>query len=480
MHVVQTVAKNTFALFIMNFIILVLGLVFNVTVAREFGSSAFGKFSFALAFTSIFAIIIDFGIGQLAIRDISRDQKQTKRYLGNVLFIKIILSIIYFGLIVCVINAIQYPMDTKLLVYIFGIYAIFSSLKGTFISIFNAFEKMEYNLIVTVIDKAVIVLFGLFLIYSGYDIIHVSSVYIIATILSLVLSFVITTKKIVVTEFKVDLHFCKYLIKTAIPFGIFAIFLTLNNRVDSVMLSIIKGDSDVGLYNAAYTLITALYIIPSSFISALFPLFSRLSSNSTISLTKVYEKACKFLMILAIPIVIGTIILADKIIILLYGETYASSIVPLQILVISIIPVFMHNVLGTLILALNKEKNAVPMWAICATINIVLNLIFIPKYGPIGASFTTLVSETLLCIEFYYFVSKYISCLSVKQMLYKPFIASSMMGIFVFYFKESNLILVIILSSLIYFILIICLNIFSQEDYELFKKMFSKIHINKN
>ena len=474
MNTVQTIAKNTGALTLMHIVTMILGIIFTVSLARCFGDIAFGKYSFALAFTALFAVLMDLGFNQLMIREVARDKALAKKYMGNILIIKLFLSIIFFALVVAVVNLMHYPSDTKIIVYIFGASTILTSFGGLFRAVFRAFEKMEYDSLLTIIQKVIVVSIGLTLLFLGYNLIQVVSVFLLGGVIDVVFSLIVTVKKFAKPEFEVDFSFWKRSIMNAIPFGIFALFMVVNYRVDTVMLSIMKGDAVVGWYNAAYALIFALYFIPTAFVGALFPVFSRLSTNSRNLLERTYEKSFKYLLIVSIPLAVGTSILADKIIMIVYGEIFVNSVIALQILIWAIIPIFIYHCLGAIILAIDKEKNAILMWGLCASVNIILNLILIPTLSYIGASLTTVFSETILFMLFFYFISKHFYHISIHKILYKPLIASLLMGMFIFYFKEINLAILIGLAIFIYISVLLITRTFSEEDIRLFKQTFKR------
>jgi O-antigen/teichoic acid export membrane protein len=153
MNTVQRIAKNTGALAISNVITAILGFFLLIYIARYLGEVGFGKYSFALAFTGLFAIIASFGINNYIIREIARNKEQTSESLANVSVIKLILSFLAFGFIVLTINLMDYPRDTTYAVYLFGVYMILTSFALTFRSVFQAYERMEYDAVVTVIEK---------------------------------------------------------------------------------------------------------------------------------------------------------------------------------------------------------------------------------------------------------------------------------------------------------------------------------------
>ena len=79
MNTVQRIAKNTAALFAAQVVVAILGLVLSIFIARNLGDVVFGKYSFALAFTAIFAVFSDLGCNTLLIREVARYKTQASK-----------------------------------------------------------------------------------------------------------------------------------------------------------------------------------------------------------------------------------------------------------------------------------------------------------------------------------------------------------------------------------------------------------------
>ena len=97
MNTIQRIAKNTIVLGISQVTSSLLGFLFIMYTARYLGAEGFGILSFALAFTGIFGIFPDLGLGQLTVREVARDKSLASKYLGNIAVIKVILAIIFFS-----------------------------------------------------------------------------------------------------------------------------------------------------------------------------------------------------------------------------------------------------------------------------------------------------------------------------------------------------------------------------------------------
>jgi len=469
MNTIQTIAKNTGALTLMHIVTMILGLIFTVSLARCFGDVAFGKYSFALAFTALFAVLMDLGFNQLTIREVARDKTLAKKYMGNILVIKLFLSLIFFALIVTTVNLMHYPSDTKMIVYIFGASTILNSFGGLFRAIFHAFEKMEYDSLLTIIQQVIVVSIGLTLLFLGYNLIQVVSVFLLGGVINVVFSLIVTVKKFEKPEFEVDFAFWKTSIRNAIPFGLTTIFVIVYVRIDTVMLSMMVGDAPVGWYNAAVTLILGLTFIPGVFLGAVFPAFSRFYMSSIDSLKNAYGKAFKYLFIILFPIAIGTTLLADKFILFIYGDQFIHSIIALQILIWWNVLGALNWLLGTVLLSINKQKLFAVSTGIGAILNVVLNLFFIPIMSYVGASITTIITEIILFVLLFYFVSTYLYRLPLLKVTAKTIAAGAIMGICIYYIQSFNVLMVVAIAVVIYFLALVAFRGISKEDITLIK-----------
>ena len=490
MNTVQRITKNIAVLLISRITNYILNFLFFMYTARYLGAEGFGILSFALAFTGIFGVFTDLGLRQLTIREVARNKSLAGKYLANISVIKVILAAITFGLMTVVINLLEYPKKTIEVVYLIALSVIFSAFTQIFNSIFQAFEKMEYVSLGEILKSVLIFSGVIFVIKQEGDVISFASLFLIASIIVLIYSLLILRWKFANPVFtstnkllKVDWSFWKSMIREALPFGLTSIFVTIYYRIDSVMLSLMKGNEVVGWYNAAYRLIMVLMFIPVIFQNAVFPVTSRLFKTSEESLKFVSERFFKYMIIIGIPIGIGTTLLADRIILLVFGVEYTPSITALQILVWGVIFAFIAVPFENLFYSANKQFIVTIEVGIAAILNVIMNLLLIPKYSLLGASIAT----TVIWIFEFFFVfiwiskTKYnISKKTVLNITLKALVSGLIMGIFILYFK-SNLLIAITFSVLIFFGTLYIIRGFDRNDIIIIKELIlkPKTHLSK-
>jgi O-antigen/teichoic acid export membrane protein len=475
MNTVQRIVKNTGVLALSQVITSILGFFLLIYIARYLGEVGFGKYSFALSFTTLFTIIanlgLNLGLNNYIIRELARNKELTNEYLTNVSVIKLLLSFLTFGFIVLTINLMNYPRDTTYAVYLFGLYMILTSFALTFRSIFQAYERMEYDAAVGVIEYIILFSLVLVVIFSGYGLIELAYVYIFAGIVAVTLSFLIVLIKIAKPKPTIEFSLWKPLVIGSIPFALNALFAVLFFRIDTVMLSVLKDDAAVGIYNAAYNPLLALGVIPSVFIATLYPVMSRYFVSSKDSLETFTGLSSKYMAILGFPVAMGCFVLADRFIALFYAGQFSASIIAFQILAFFIPLRWVSSITGTLLTSINRQSLRTVSVGLSALFNIVLNAIMIPYLSYIGASIATVLSEVFLYFVFIYFINKHYKKLELHKHFVKPLAASLMMGGFMFYLKDANLFLLILLAGLMYFVMLALLRTFTQEDKNIFKQV---------
>jgi len=276
MNTIQRIAKNIGVLFGAQVIGYILAFLYTIYIARFLGADGFGILSFALSFTAILGILADLGLSTLLVRELARDKSLTNKYIGNITLMKLILAVFTFGMMALIINLLNYPPQIIQVVYFIGLSVILSSFSQMFYSVFQAYEKMEYQSIGNVLNNLLIFV-GIFLgIALGFDVVEFSVVYLISSIIILIYSIIICLLKFAPPSIKIEPSFWKLIVIPAIPLSLVALSSTIYFRVDSVLLSLIQGESAVGWYNAAYKLIELLLFVPSV-IQWQFSLCSRIS-----------------------------------------------------------------------------------------------------------------------------------------------------------------------------------------------------------
>jgi len=130
---------------------------------------------------------------------------------------------------------------------------------------------------------------------------------------------------------------------------------------------------------------------------SILPVASRLSNNATGQKT-LYQRSTRTVIMIAFPISAGLWLVAPDLIVTAFGIEFGESISVLRILAIVLGTIFFTSLLGTFLIACDKQTIRVRMQWITVCVNVGANLILIPRLGPVGAAIATLLSESVLLI----------------------------------------------------------------------------------
>jgi O-antigen/teichoic acid export membrane protein len=237
-------------------------------------------------------------------------------------------------------------------------------------------------------------------------------------------------RKFLKPRYHIDSRFWRKSLKQALPLAIVTLISMIYYHIDIVMLGKMKGEEVAGWYGVSYHLFFALATIPGAFLSAMFPVLSRLFKESGELLKKAFQKSFKVLVGAGIPASVGSFLLAEKIILFLFGPQYEHSIAALRILSFLIVFSYLNGLAGYFLISTNRQALTAKIMATTAGINVFLNIILIPRYSYIGAAYATVVSEILFLILFFLSARREIPSIPLIEIV-KSVISSAIMGLLI-------------------------------------------------
>src|SRR3989338_5757866 len=197
MSTVRAIYKNMLFLSTGEIISKALQFVLMVYAARLLDQTSFGKFSFALSLSFIAIIAADLGINQLLIREIARNKKDANKYFINAFVVKLAFALVTYVFIIMLLNGLNYPKDTRYVVYLIWIFTIISTFTDLFYSVFRAFERMFYDSLIKTLRMLILTSLGLYVLFQGYGVIAFSFIFIVVEILMVSLACIIAQKNFI-------------------------------------------------------------------------------------------------------------------------------------------------------------------------------------------------------------------------------------------------------------------------------------------
>ena len=473
MNVVRSVAKNTFVLITGRVIGEFLGLVTAVFLTRYLGPANLGIYSFVFAYLAFFNIITDLGINDIILREVSRNIEKADTLIGNGIVMTTVFSIFAVITSCLIILPLNYPPLVKISVVIASLGFILS-FKNMYLLIFQASLHMEYSVLSSIVTNVLKLAAFFYLIAVKAPLVWFIAAGVIV-ILPSALLMACLSKKFIIPKFNIDLKVWKYLLSESWPIVLLSTFTMIYHRIDQVMLFQMKGAQEAGYYSAAVKLPEIFVIFPSAFMASAFPLMSKYFKASDKSLVGAYTLSFRYLMMLIIPVAMGAMMLAAPIIKLIYGESFLPAAPVLSVLAWAEVFIFYGLIHYEIVVAVNRQRLLLFFSGAGAVINVILNLILIPRYGMMGAGVATLIAYMLsagLVLGILLPSTRRYNIVGLRSML-KPLAASVIMGLYVYYMK-SCLAAAILGGALIFGLVMIALKGIEKKDILLVKSIFCK------
>lgn len=444
----SNVAKNT-VFFISALVIQkILAFGFFIFIARIAGTYNTGDYVSALSFATLFSIFLDLGLSQVLIRETAKKKEEGQNYLNNLLSLKMLLSVFVYLMIfvsISVLGLLGKNHPNTLMVLIAGVVMVTDSFVVSLQSTFRGYQNLFYESLIIVLSKILIIVAGVFGAYLGFPP-YIFIVAILAgSVFSLILSWYFMRRRYHFHfKFQLNKEVLRPFFVMAWPFAILGLFSNIYAQIDVVILSVMKGSEAVGIYGVPSRTLNALQFIPMAFSASLYPAMSRYFVESKEKLQNVFERGFIYLAAICIPIAVGIFLLAGPIIITAYKIEYEASIPALKILAPSLIFAFLTFPVGALLNACDKQKINTINMGIIMVINIVLNLILVPRFSFIGSAWAWFITNVVWFVLTIYWASRLIDY--SKKLLFVNFIkaavSAALMGFVVLYFKDKIYVIV--------------------------------------
>ena len=379
----------------------VVGFFYTIFLARNLGVEDFGLYSVALAYFSLVSSIADFGFNRFLIREVARDHQKIPQLLSNISIFRLALTAILFAIFSLGLYLID-PDKLRVNIILLGVLAVLpQSISFTIDAIFVATQKLQLSSIALVILNLATTLFGVNLINNGFGVMGSVVALILGQLVYLIfLSLTFKTQKLKMLSV-VKWVTIRHALLGSLPYGILGILGLLYFRIDLIILTYLRGSFDSGIYGAAYKFLEAVVFIPSALSAALFPVLAKLHDNSSKDISKLYFSSMKLMFWISILITVGYVLILPLVIRELLPN-YLASIEVIKVLALTIPFIFIHVPGAQVLLSTDKYlKPVVFLSVITLSVNILLNLTFIPKYGFMAAAWITVFSEALSFVAFY-------------------------------------------------------------------------------
>lgn len=417
----RRIAGNVGWLFFDRVFRAVVGLFIGVWVARYLGPEQFGLFSYALAIVALFGSIAPLGLDSIVVRDLVRDGSRKGEILGTAFTMKLIGGALALSLVLGMVWLLH-PDDelTRWLVIIMAA----SMIPQAFDAIdlwFQSLVQSRYAVYARTAAILLIALVKLWLVYIEAPLMAFAWATLIEALLiasGLAVMYRISGQRF--TYWQAGLERARSLLAQSWPLILSGLAIMVYMRIDQVMLREMSGPAAVGIYSAATRISEAWYFIPTAIVASTFPSIVQAKAANEHLYYQKLQRLFSFMAAAALAIAIPMTFLSSPVIVLLFGENYATAGPVLAIHIWAAVFVFFGVVQSAWFVNEGLTRLSFQRTAAGAGINILLNLLLIPLYAGVGAAVATVAAQAFAAIFFNAFRRKtrHIFFLQIRSMVF--------------------------------------------------------------
>lgn len=428
--------------FVMNMLLTASSFLFPLItfpyVSRVLLVEANGKLAFAASVMNYFVMIASLGLPTYGVRacaKVREDKEKLSKTLQELLIINGTVTAITFVLFLVAIVVVPELSEERTLFLIYAVGMVLTSMGATWF--YNAMEQYAYITVCSVAFKILSVIMMFLWVKSPEDYIKYGAITMIAGSGSYVLN-LINLRKFVTFEKKWSYNFRQHL-KPLFIFFASSAAISVYTNLDVVMLRFMKGNVEVGYYNAGIKVKTILVTVITSLGTVLLPRLSYyIQKEEKDAFYRTVGKAVSFVVVLGVPLMLYFMIFAHESILFLAGEEFLKgAVAPMIILMPTVLLIGLSNITGIQILTpQNKEKQVLYSILWGAGIDFLLNLVLIPRYSASGAAFATLAAELAVLIVQCIYLRDILKQITSKMKIAKIVFATAAAGIIAYGVKR--------------------------------------------
>jgi polysaccharide transporter, PST family len=387
------VAGNVGWLFAERIAMLATGFIVNIWFVRYLGPAQYGLYSYALNFAALFSLLAGLGLDSLIVRNLTRTPEQDGEIIGTSLVLRGVTAALTWMASVATIFVLRDDATTRSMVTVLSVGSL-----ATAATVFDLWFQAQIAVRGVVVARTIVFCLAAavrcLLILSGARLVTFAILLLLANSLTAAATYWLYRRaRSTSGRLRFSMVRARALLADGWPMLIASLSVVVYMKIDQVMLTAMSGNRENGIYAVAVTLSEVWYFLPTAVAATVFPLIVEAYDRKE---AKGFEHRMQLfydgMATLGYSIAIPVALLSRPVVHLLYGPQYARSAGVLSVHVVSFLFVTLGVARARFLLADNLTRFAMLTGVAAAAFNILLNLLLIPRYGALGAAWSTLLA----------------------------------------------------------------------------------------
>jgi O-antigen/teichoic acid export membrane protein len=447
-----------------------------VMVVANLGVGQGGVYNLALAYFFLASRFAFWGLDQILTREVAKDRVSASRYISNLLYARVGLALITITITLLVVQLANYDSETTLVISLLLLSVLPENINNLIWGGFAAFEEYQLTSISAIVSLVIKVSLAFALLKLGFPLPAIMVAILTGYLGAMFVNLLIVRKRYLSSGWeRPDLTFIRGQLRLATPFFFIGMFFILDNRLDVILLAALDSELAVGLYGAATTVIAAFSILPEGYRIAVLPVMTRFHSDNDSALRDLYERSFKYLLAIAVPLTVTTILLAQDLISLIYRQDMPEASTTLRILAIGMAFSFLIVVNNRLLIVYNRQALIARILIATTITNIIVNLLLDPQYGAVGAAIARISSLALLLLLTTFSSSRFIAGVRRARYVWRPLLSSTIMAIVIWQLTPFGFWIQLAAGATTYVVILLLVGTFSTQELNVLRELSKKL-----
>ena len=365
-------------------------------VARFLSLAEVGIYVLLMGLLFIFQAGATLGLSPLITREVALDSAAIGSWLGAAVMILIPAALINWLLLPICLWAMGHHDLALLGGLILGGSIPFAAGIQIAEAIFLASGRAVAITIENVVENAFRVALSLVLLLQGYGLLALLLAHVASRVLGFCLSLLLLHPLMGQGGLAWDWSRSRVLLAGVSTFGLMTVAAMICFRLDVILLSVMRSETEVGLYGAAYRLLALAFLLPESLVGAMFPVLSRQLTGRRQEARELVAIGVRLILTVELPLCLAVAALAGWLVPLLFSSAFQDASLLLVVLIFTLLPHSLNGLLGFVLQADRQEKTALGLVLVALGTNLVLDICFIRWLGTMGVAWGTLLSFSIV------------------------------------------------------------------------------------
>jgi O-antigen/teichoic acid export membrane protein len=465
----KTIAKNVGVMMASQLVTWGLAFVLAIFLPRYLGATAMGAISIANSIWMIMSVLFAFGMDTHLTKSISRDPAKTSELLSTSLLLRVAFFAVSCAVVALYTWTMRYDAQLLTVVSLIGASFLFASFAGAFNAALIGLERMEFVSIANIVSKGLLTGLSVLLMFLDAGLYPVVAVGIIAALSSSIILFFSISR-----SYPLGLRFsvpeARTMLVASSAYLVSGLAMTVYQHIDKLFIQALVDTRTVGWYGTAMNLFGTTMFLPVVFGTVIFPSLARSYATGDAKLNLIAQRSFDLMFLLSVPVGLGIVVIGQPLVDLLYGPEFAQSGPILMMLGVVLIFTYLNTILGQLLISTDRtgKWNLVMIAAIVLTLP--LDLWLVPwtrdvfGNGALGGTLAFLITEFGMVVAAILLMPRHTLQWSNVRTAALTLLAGLLMMATSWWFRESLMLVSILVGAATYTAAVMLLRIVPRED----------------